>query len=495
MRARDVRPTVFLSALATLMVATPVAGAPAGPRKGVPAALPQAIRQELEAIQSPDARVRHAALQRLGQMGEKATPAVPFLTGMLGEDHVWRLVASRVRIQTPAISAARALREITKGAGAKHLDKALRHDNWVVRANLVWVLHGNTSPAAVELLARAAGDRNVQVRLLAVSGLGRCDDKAAISAMVAALKDTEPRVRARAAYGLTAVKSRSNLEKSHVIKALSTRVHDEESSVRAAVALAMGRIGDSNAITALMELLKDKDYPVRYAAADALGQIRDRRTTVALITALAAEPDAGDNAQLPMVRALGLLEDPRATPALIARLKSGQMYVRRDSATALGQVRDRRAVPALIEALGDDHRDVRESAAGALGELGDLRALAPLAAALKEGKSPAAAVALGKLNDPRAIEPLAHVLLQDGSAFARIVRPAAQALGQIRHPGVVPRLVEVGLNAKLAGSYAARLTLEKLTGRGFRFDTGALRRWWTAHQAEFATDEAAKNDR
>jgi HEAT repeat protein len=454
----------------------------------VPADLPQELRQQLKAIQSPDPRVRRAACERLAQMGEKATPAVSFLIGMLGEEPVWRLVASRARIQTPAISAAAALREITKGAGARHLDQALKHESWVVRANLVWVLGGNTSPAAVKLLARAAEDPNAQVRLLAVSGLRRCDDKAAISAMVAALKDPEAPVRARAAYGLTAVKTRSNLEKARVIKALATRVHDEESSVRASVAVAMGRIGDSNAITALMELLKDKDYQVRYAAADALGQIKDRRTTVALVTALAAEPDTGDNAQVAMVRALGLLEDPRATLALTARLKSAQMYVRRDAATALGQIRDRRAVPALIEALADDHRDVRESAARALGAIGDLRGLDPLIAALKEGKSPAAALALGKLNDPRAIEPLAQVLLEEDDALARLQPVVADALGQIRHPAVVPQLVKAGLNSKLPASYAARLTLGTLTGRSFRFDKAGLERWWTAHQAEFATD-------
>ncbi len=74
------------------------------------------------------------------------------------------------------------------------------------------------------------------------------------------------------------------------------------------------------------------------------------------------------------------------TPAvepLIAALKDGVVYVRKDAAGALKQLGDARAVEPLIVALKDSAKDVRQATAEALGQLG-APGVESLIAALKD---------------------------------------------------------------------------------------------------------------
>ncbi|MBL7132796.1 MAG: HEAT repeat domain-containing protein, partial [Phycisphaerae bacterium] len=407
MRIRDATTTALVSVVIVLVAAAPAAG-----RKPVPKDLPEPIRQALEAIQTTAddpgpaaargrpadtaAMIRDSAVARLARMGAKATPAIPFLAGMLEKDHVWQLVMNRARIRTPSISAARALGGIAAAAGAEHLAPVFKHDNWVVRANLVYVLTGVKTPAAINLLgATVGGDREVRVRVMAARALGRLADKAAVKILIAALKDPDPLVRKAAAYSLSIAKEMGNWQIHLVVKALTPLAADKDQGVRQYVAMAFREIGSSNAQRPLRTLLKDPDAAVRYYAADALGVIKDRRAVTALIAALEAEKDPKAMVQLGLVRALGATGDPRATTPLIGCLKHPHEYVRRDAAGALGLIGDRRAVPALIGALNDQKLSVRDSTAAALGLIGDVRALDPLIATLARHKSSAAAVALG----------------------------------------------------------------------------------------------------
>ncbi len=65
-------------------------------------------------------------------------------------------------------------------------------------------------------------------------------------------------------------------------------------------------------------------------------------------------------------RALGLIKDKSAVPALIEILKGDDWRVRQAAVQALGQIKDKSAVPALMEALKDDDWRVRFFAARAL---------------------------------------------------------------------------------------------------------------------------------
>ena len=98
------------------------------------------------------------------------------------------------------------------------------------------------------------------------------------------------------------------------------------------------------------------------------------------------------------IQALGKIGDPQPTSPLARRLKDESVLVRRSAARALGLAGDPSAFPALRQALGDGDAQVRWHAAWALGQVGDERDLPFLE---------------GLLND-------------EGEAFHKPVREAAQ---------------------------------------------------------------------
>jgi hypothetical protein len=81
-------------------------------------------------------------------------------------------------------------------------------------------------------------------------------------------------------------------------------------------------------------------------------------------------------------RALGLLNDHRAAPALITTLRDTDVNVRLYSAFALGEIKDAQALDALLAALADPEWCVRDQAAWALREIRDPRIVKPLVTSL-----------------------------------------------------------------------------------------------------------------
>ena len=57
---------------------------------------------------------------------------------------------------------------------------------------------------------------------------------------------------------------------------------DGDSTVRAAAAAALGKLGDTRAVGPLLDLLRDEDAQVRASAAGALGPLGDPRALPAL---------------------------------------------------------------------------------------------------------------------------------------------------------------------------------------------------------------------
>jgi HEAT repeat protein len=110
----------------------------------------------------------------------------------------------------------------------------------------------------------------------------------------------------------------------------------------------------------LTQVLTDKEISVRAAAAVALGKIQDEAAVVPLVNLLSGTAPG-------------------------KKSKTGENeFVMRAAAESLGQIRSRAAVPALIETLGNQAMapDVRRSAANALGAIGDAVAVPSLRAVL-----------------------------------------------------------------------------------------------------------------
>ncbi|MBI5365830.1 MAG: HEAT repeat domain-containing protein, partial [Planctomycetes bacterium] len=92
-----------------------------------------------------------------------------------------------------------------------------------------------------------------------------------------------------------------------------------------------------------------KDFPMRKAAEEALLALEPRETAPLLVAALRRETDA--QAQVPIIRVLGKLDDNSAVPPLRDFLKSDQKDVRFYAADALVHLRAKEGIPVLIEFL------------------------------------------------------------------------------------------------------------------------------------------------
>lgn len=118
----------------------------------------------------------------------------------------------------------------------------------------------------------------------------------AITALRAALKDRDARVRREAVFALKRLGPSA-------AGALIAALRSGDPVVRASATLALGRVGDKRALPALRRALKDRDARVRREAVFALKRL-----------------------------------GPRAEAALVAALRSGDPVVRASAALALGRV-------------------------------------------------------------------------------------------------------------------------------------------------------------
>ena len=200
----------------------------------------------------------------------------------------------------------------------------------------------------------------VEERRDAVMRLGGLRRPEASKAALAALSDPVPIVRATAAAAILSLPGNESAA------ALIPLLNDKDEFVRQEASYALGTTGSRSAVTPLIErLTTDKKNGVRGAAATALGQIGDE----AAVTVLA---------QVLFPRGF----DQQSRKSRIRKAKENQ-FVLKAVAHSLGQVGSRAGVPALIYALSTDAfpDDVRREAARALGLIGDPSAVPALQAA------------------------------------------------------------------------------------------------------------------
>lgn len=186
---------------------------------------------------------------------------------------------------------------------------------------------------------------DLEERREAVMNLSRLDGDAALSALVSALTDASPGVRALAVAGLG---ERSDASVVALVAARLTS--DKDAFVRKAAAYALGSFSGTERTKALLVALKDKDAEVRGAAAVSLGDHADAAAVAPLAVAL-SDKSAFVRAQT--ARALGVngRAATQSVPSLISLVASDpDAEVKRQAATALGSIGDRSALPALEQA-------------------------------------------------------------------------------------------------------------------------------------------------
>ena len=239
-----------------------------------------------------------------------------------------------------------------------------------------------------EALAEVLDEPVPELRIAAVTLLGRMGNAAAVPAVADRLDDEDHRVRERAARAC------GRLADPRAVDPLLDRTRDDVPTVRREVATALGSIGGSAAASGLAEMVDDPGSGVRRAAVTALGEVGDPSTVQTVTEALTDDHQRVRRAAVYALLSLmanapaershevreEVLTELREAPGsvVVASLteilgEAQESNRRRNAAWLIGRVapgEGTEALDALVEALGDDDQMTAKMAATSLTELG-----------------------------------------------------------------------------------------------------------------------------
>ena len=236
-------------------------------------------------------------------------------------------------------------------------------------------------------LIRALSDQNEAVQEIAIQGIKRLDDRAAIAALVPKLFHGTDTIQWRAAQTLKSLGWRPQTDAeqirfciatgeikqlgnfgSEAVKPLLELLRTGTNEKKIAAVNVLGEIGDAVALKPLQSLLRDSDPFVRTAVVYAFERANFREAAPSLILSL---KDSTRNVRLAAALALGSLGDAQTVEPLIKLLNDKDWEIRRAALESLGKLGDTRAFPSVAKHLDDADKEVREVAADALGNVGN----------------------------------------------------------------------------------------------------------------------------
>ena len=255
------------------------------------------------------------------------------------------------------------------GSAVESLIQVLKDEDRDVRTGAAEALRKIGEPA-VDPLIKALKDENSDalVREVAAECLGEIGDARAVEPLIQALKHKD------AASAVFVIKEDGALVPSGgsakglsligepAVEPLIQALKDENPSLRASAALALGVTRDARAVEPLIQALKDEDENVLWNANMALRSIGEPAMETLI-------KDEDWHVRQAAALALGVTGDARAVEPLTQALKDEEFRVRVAAASTLGIIGDTRAVEPLTQALKDKNEDVREAAKEALEKL------------------------------------------------------------------------------------------------------------------------------
>ena len=249
----------------------------------------------------------------------------------------------------------------------------LKNANWQARMQVAATISRFPSEPVREALLRLLGDPDKNVRQAALDGIAVLGMPVPIGAVCALLRDPDMLVQTKA------IETAVRLNDPSSVKHLLEIMQDESEHARRAAVEVMNAVGDATAIKDLLTALKDEDWWVRVRAADALGTIGGPKVIDAVLELLG---DADEFMRRTAVEILNTTKDERAFHHLVKALHDIDWWVCERAIDALANMGDRRAVPHMIQLLDPDSQ-ATPVVIRALAQLGDPGAVTALLAKLK----------------------------------------------------------------------------------------------------------------
>lgn len=205
-----------------------------------------------------------------------------------------------------------------------------------------------SSTITLDAALRDLAQGSPRARAFAAHALADVSDptarRRAIEALLRALDDDRPEVRAEAVASLGA------LEDPSVIPALVKRLDDGVPAVRQNAAIALGTLGHPDGFEHLALALRQGPADLRFQAATSLAEIDASAAYEPLVAALADDdPQVVGAAAL----SLGAIGDRRCVPLLVPLLAHREHATRFDVAYALAELGDATGIAILVDALAD----------------------------------------------------------------------------------------------------------------------------------------------
>ncbi|MHB9134107.1 MAG: HEAT repeat domain-containing protein [Armatimonadota bacterium] len=281
--------------------------------------------------------------------------------------------------------------------------------------------------------------------------------------LIEQLKSPEASVRIQAAQGIAESQIKDAGD------ALIAALKDENPLVRAEVVTALGTIGDPRTVESILPLLKDEFTLVRGKVVEMLGYSRDLRAADALL-AIMKDPNAEYRQRA--IRGLGLIADPRAIEPLLAVAKDAQSELRVSAIFALIRFTDAKVVESLAAMLNEKDEAIRSAAVQVLLRNGDVRAFEPALTLLKSEKRDirlSIVVSVNEMKDPRVPDVL---LAATRDIDAAVRSQAVYALAKFPEARVADRLIELMDDQDVQSS--ARNAIRRLGAIGVERSLAAL---------------------
>ncbi|MCW3056022.1 MAG: repeat-containing protein, partial [Chthonomonadales bacterium] len=425
------------------------------------------LKSDLANLKSKDAQTRVLGAISLGELGPKATSAVPALLVVLKDKNAEVRCAAADALGQIGTQPAIVLPALIEGFTEKDEENMVHFSAAVAK-------YAEKTPGALSRVQAALKDRSLRYGAAVSLGVMGKSAGPALPEVLALMQDPNLKVRTACAEALGAIGA--PVEK--IVPALVTALKDPSAEVRFGAADALSSIGTpaSAALPGLVAALKDKDSDVRVYASLAITKMATK-AEFAIPHLVEALQDDTVKVRLNAEYALGLIGAPSAPilPALLTALKDPVHLVNAFAGTNIRRIADalvvqKKTVPvAVLRKAIMDLQTARTTIEGFV-RAGDRKDA-------MEGIAPALAAALDQLQaevKSRGSQPagLSTVALQTAAPQKRDAAAARQKIVQAEQIAAkipekelrVQALEDVAMAKARASDYAGARLMARALG-------------------------------